>query len=63
MITRYQIVDPTGKVIDELNSQEEVNLYVATKRDQDPHFQFEVIPEVAEEFNRIGEFQASSSME
>ena len=33
MITRYQIVDPTGKVIDELNSQEEVNLYVATKRD------------------------------
>ena len=44
MITRYQIVDPTGKVIDELNSQEEVNLYVATKRYQDPHFQFEVIP-------------------
>jgi hypothetical protein len=44
MITRYQIVDPTGKVVDELNSQEEVNQYVATKRDQDPHFQFEVIP-------------------
>tara|TARA_Y200000002_G_scaffold199484_1_gene164614 strand:- start:234 stop:419 length:186 start_codon:yes stop_codon:yes gene_type:complete len=44
MITRYQIVDPAGNVIEELNSQEEVNYYINTKRDTEPHFEFKVIP-------------------
>tara|TARA_B100000925_G_scaffold243427_1_gene193083 strand:+ start:359 stop:544 length:186 start_codon:yes stop_codon:yes gene_type:complete len=44
MITRYQIVVPSGEVVDTLNSKDEVEFYTQHIREQDPHFQFEVVP-------------------
>ena len=44
MITRYQVIDSQGNVIDTLNSQEEVDFYIQNMREQNPHEVFTVEP-------------------